>query len=135
MRAGGAVLLAIVLSCGPSVDRDLPPAYRDVAVPPGLMTSKEARARGAALFRQHCSLCHGVLGDGHGIRSEALSTRPRDFTDPSWRSETSPRHVYFAIREGVRDTPMPAWKSLDEAESWDLVAYVLSLGDRDAAKR
>jgi mono/diheme cytochrome c family protein len=36
--------------------------------------------------------------------------------------------VYFAIREGVHGTPMPAWKSLDEDATWDLVAYVLSVG-------
>ncbi len=125
----------ILFSCGPAVDRDLPPAYRDVKVPPGLTTSKEARSRGAVLFAQHCTLCHGVRGDGHGIRSQALSTRPRDFTNPTWRSETSPRHVYFAIREGVRDTAMPAWKSLDEDETWDLVAYVLSLGASEPVKR
>ena len=122
-----AVALVMAASCGPSVDRDLPSAYRDVAVPPGLLESKDARARGAVIFEKNCAICHGVRGDGHGLRSQTLSGRPRDFTDRSWRERTSPRHVYHAIREGVSGTAMPSWRSLSEEQSWDLVAWVLSL--------
>ena len=121
--------LVMAVSCGPSVDRDLPPAYRDVAVPPGLLESKDARARGTVLFDKNCAICHGVRGDGHGLRSQALSGRPRDFTDRSWRVRTSPRHVYHAIREGVIGTSMPSWRSLSEEQSWDLVAWVFSLSE------
>jgi len=124
-----AVALVMTASCGPSVDRDLPPAYRDIAVPPGLLESKAARARGAVLFEKNCAICHGVRGDGHGQRSQTLSERPRDFTDRSWRERTSPRHVYYAIREGVRGTPMAAWPSLSEEQSWDLVARVLAFSE------
>jgi mono/diheme cytochrome c family protein len=125
-----AVALVVVVFCGPSVDRDLPPAYRDVTVPPGLLESKDARARGAVLFVKNCAICHGERGDGHGLRSQTLSGRPRDFTDPSWRERTSPRHVFHAIREGVSGTAMPSWRSLSEEQSWDLVAWVLSLSER-----
>jgi mono/diheme cytochrome c family protein len=56
--------------------------------------------------------------------------RPRrDFTDPAWRRTTSPRHVFFAIREGIKGTAMPAWRNLTEREAWELTAYVLSLGE------
>ncbi len=121
-----AAALVMAVSCGPSVDRDLPPAYRDLAVPPGVLASREARARGAVLFEKHCAICHGVQGDGHGLRSQSLSARPRDFTDPSWRKRTSPRHVYYAIREGRSGTPMASWRSLSEEQSWYLVAWVLA---------
>jgi high-affinity iron transporter len=118
------------LGCSACRDRDsdLPPAYRDLTVPVRRLASQEARERGHRLFQEHCVLCHGERGDGRGIRREGLSRPPRDFTDPGWRSRTSARHVYFAIREGVRGTPMPSWKALDENDAWDLVAYVLSLG-------
>jgi mono/diheme cytochrome c family protein len=72
-------------------------------------------------------LCHGVNADGRGDRHEGLSSPPRDFTGAAWRRSTSPRRVYFAIREGVHSTPMPAWKALDEDATWDLVAFVLSV--------
>ena len=88
------LLLLAAISCGPAADRDLPQPYRDLAVPSDLLASKKARARGAVLFQKNCAICHGARGDGHGIRSQALSTRPRDFTDRSWRERTPPRHVY-----------------------------------------
>jgi mono/diheme cytochrome c family protein len=111
-----------------SRDSDLPPAYRDVAVPEQRLRSPAAHQHGRLLFQEHCALCHGERGDGRGVRREGLSRAPRDFTDAAWRRQTTPRHVYFAIREGVRGTPMPSWKALDNQDVWDLVAYVLSLG-------
>ena len=95
-----------------------------------MLTSAEARARGRRLFLEHCALCHGERGDGHGERSEGLTEPPRDFTNPAWQQATSPRHVFFAIREGLAGTPMPQWKSLSEQDAWDMTAYVLSLGER-----
>jgi hypothetical protein len=47
----------------------------------------------------------------------------------AWRQSTSPRRVFFAIREGLSGTPMPEWKSLSEEDAWDMTAYVLSLGE------
>ncbi len=110
------------------VDRDLPRQYRRLEVPEAMLASTDARTRGGALFLQHCALCHGERGDGRGIRKEGLTRSPRDFTSPDWHRSTSPRRVFFAIREGLPGTPMPAWKSLTEQDAWNLTAYVLSLG-------
>jgi len=109
-------------------DADLPAAYRDIPVPEQQLAAPGARQRGRQLFLEHCALCHGDQADGKGVRREGLSRAPRDFTSMAWRQSTSPRHVYFAIREGVRGTPMPSWKALDDRDIWDLVAYVLSVG-------
>jgi mono/diheme cytochrome c family protein len=119
------VLLAFTACRG--ADADLPPAYRHLDVPEARLQSAEARAQGRTLFLSHCALCHGKQGNGHGRREMGLSTAPADFTDPSWRSQATPRHVFFWIREGVQGTPMPAWRALSDDETWDLVAYVLSL--------
>lgn len=108
-------------------DGDLPPSYRAVRVPREVLASPQAQERGRRLFLEHCALCHGERADGHGVRRENLSTPPRDFTDANAKATLSPRRMFFAIREGVRDTAMPSWKSLDEAESWDLVAYLRSV--------
>lgn len=121
--------------CHPSADRDLPPSYREIEIPPGLLASKEAPVRGAALFAANCALCHGARGDGHGMRSAALSTNPRDFTDPTWQGRTSTLHIFHAIREGVPETAMPAWKSLTPDQCWDLVAYVRLLAVSRAEAR
>lgn len=124
-----AIPIALLISLGLSAcskDRDLPEPYRRLPVPSGLLESAEARESGQKLFLASCALCHGEKADGRGVRREGLSVAPRDFTDPSWRTATTPRHVFFTIREGVHGTPMPGWKSFSDVETWDLVAFLLS---------
>jgi mono/diheme cytochrome c family protein len=116
--------------CG-DVDRALPGEYRRIEVPSTWLASADARARGAALFRESCALCHGERGDGRGARREGLTTQPRDFTSRDWRASTSPRRVFFAVREGLHGKAMPSWKALSEQDSWAVTAYVLSLGARE----
>jgi mono/diheme cytochrome c family protein len=121
------ISLTLTACSGP--DSDLPEAYRRISVPEARLLSAEARQSGRALFLANCALCHGERGDGHGKRSTGFTTPPRNFTDPAWRRTTTPRHVFFAIREGLHGTPMPAWSAFTDDETWDLVAYVLSLGE------
>jgi high-affinity iron transporter len=125
-----ALLTWLALPGCADADRDLPPAYRKVAVPDAELHSAAARDRGRVLFLANCALCHGVRGDGHGERKEGLDVPPRDFTDPEWRRQTTPRHVFFAVREGLAGTPMPAWKSLTEHDAWDLTAFLFSIETR-----
>ena len=122
-------LMALTLVGCADADRDLPRAYRRLEVPEVVLSSAEARTRGHKLFLERCALCHGERGDGHGPRTEGLTRMPRDFTNAEWRRSTSPRRVFFAIREGLSGTPMPEWKSLSEQDAWDMTAYVLSLGE------
>lgn len=122
-----ALALCLPLSACSGPEGRIPPAYRAVAVPEERLHSLQARERGRALYFDHCMLCHGVNADGQGARREGLSTQPRDFTSTSWRKEATPRTSYYAIREGIPGTAMPSWKSLDESEIWDLVAFVLSV--------
>jgi mono/diheme cytochrome c family protein len=126
-----ALCLAALPACSP--DGDLPESYRRLKVPPGLIASPAARERGRALFMTACVLCHGEKGDGRGVRREGLSEPPRDFTDVEWRYRTTPRHVFFAIREGIHGTPMAGWKAFTDDQTWDLVAYVLSLSEGSQA--
>lgn len=113
------------LSCK-GADADLPPAYRKLPVPDDL-SSPAALERGRVLFLQHCALCHGVAGDGHGQRREGFVRPPRDFRSSPWRTEATPRRVFHSVREGLPGTAMPSWKTLPDAGLWDLTAYVLSI--------
>jgi mono/diheme cytochrome c family protein len=127
-----AITIALLISLGLSAcstDRDLPEPYRRLKVPPALLDSAETRESGRRLFLTSCALCHGEKADGRGVRREGLSVPPRDFTNPSWRTGTTPRRVFFAIREGVHGTPMPGWRSFSDAQTWDLVAFLLSEKD------
>lgn len=123
-RAALPLLLSLALAGCEAGDPGLPPRYRRIEVPEARLASADAWARGRTLFLEHCALCHGVRADGRGVRREAFGRPPADFTQLSWQSRTSARRAFFVIREGVRGTAMPSWKSLEEAEAWDLVAYL-----------
>jgi mono/diheme cytochrome c family protein len=123
----GTLWLALAACHDP--DRGLPPAYRELEVPVERLASTAARARGRETFLESCALCHGAAADGHGARRDSLSAPPQDFTKPEWRHRVTPRGVYFAIREGKRGTSMASWKALTAADTWDLVAYLLSISE------
>ena len=123
-----ALLISLWSTACSGPEAGLPPPYGRVAVPAERLRSPEAVARGRELFVQNCALCHGERADGRGRRAAGFARAPANFTDPAWRARTSPRRVFFAIREGLRGTPMPAWKgALGEDDCWDLVAYLLSI--------
>jgi mono/diheme cytochrome c family protein len=130
LLAGLTISLTLTACRGP--DSGLPEAYRRIDVPQARLGLPEARANGRALFAADCVLCHGERGDGHGLRSAGFVKAPANFTDPAWRRGVTPRRVFFAIREGVHGTPMPAWSWLSTDEAWELVAYLLSLGPTPA---
>jgi mono/diheme cytochrome c family protein len=120
--------LSLWLACsGCSGQDDVPPAYRRMAVPEAVLASPEARDRGRTLFREHCAICHGERADGAGVRRAALSAAAADFTSPAWRARMTPRRAFAVVREGLRGTSMPAWRTLSDEETWSLVAYVLSV--------
>ncbi len=112
-------------------ESDLPAEYRAIEVPVEQLASAESLDRGRALYLEYCALCHGERGDGRGPRQN-LSSHPRDFTDPTWRRRMTPRKVFYVIREGIRGTAMPAWPVLDPDQTWDVVAYVLSVSENGA---
>lgn len=128
--AAGALLLGLWACDNSGLPRD----YRDVAVPETRLSSPEARRRGRPLFLEHCAICHGERADGQGPRRN-LSMPAADFTSSAWRARMTPRRAFYVIREGIRGTPMPAWKVLSEDETWALVAYALSVTEHGASPR
>ena len=125
LRTSSAAALLALWACNGS---GIPSEYRDTTVPEARLASSEARLRGRAFFLEHCAICHGERADGRGQRRN-LSSQPQDLTDSSWQERSSPQWVFYLIREGKPGTAMAAWKVLDANETWDLVAYLLSLPD------
>ena len=115
-------------SCSGEVRDSVAPS-RDLTVPVERLNSEEARANGRALFVAKCALCHGMNADGRGVRRQGLSNKPVNFQSQTWRARSTAPAVYRVLREGVQGSSMPAWPSLSEQETWDLVAYVLSVSE------
>jgi len=83
-------------------------------------------------FVRFCSKCHGTEGKGDGPQADALTTKPRDFTDCARMKGLSDDTLFTAIKEGGEavhlSKDMPAWKDgMDDDEIHDLIAYVRSL--------
>ena len=97
------------------------------AEPPPAAGIAPAEAR--SLFVQHCAICHGESGDGHGPRRRSLHAKPPDFRQASWRRGATDEGVRETIREGRPGTDMPAWRTLSDAEIAGLATYVLGLSE------
>lgn len=83
-------------------------------------------------FVRFCSKCHGNEGKGDGPQADALTTKPRDFTDCARMKTISDEVAFTAIKDGGEavhlSKDMPAWKDgMDDGEIHDLVAYVRGL--------
>ncbi|PYV41443.1 MAG: hypothetical protein DMG09_04695 [Acidobacteria bacterium] len=71
---------------------------------------------GGELFRARCSFCHGLDGKGGG--------RGPNLTSGEWGKDSD---IVSAIRKDVPGTQMPPY-DLPDAETWQLVAFIRSLG-------
>jgi mono/diheme cytochrome c family protein len=92
---------------------------------------------GAALYRDECMLCHGVLGDER--RSDAAAgmfPRPPRLLPPGKGVTDDPvGETYWKVKNGIRLTGMPGFEgALSDAELWQ-VSLFLSQADHlpDAA--
>jgi len=84
-------------------------------------------ARGASVYRESCSGCHGQLGRGDGPLGRALDPKPADLADLSALKGTSPLDFYRRISIGVVGTAMPAFEARLSAEDRWAVALYASL--------
>jgi high-affinity iron transporter len=85
-------------------------------------------ARGATLFAQHCSSCHGASGTGDGPAAAGLEPPPANMHNAERMARLSLYDLYNSIGLGVEGTAMPAFAAkLDDRERWDLASHVASL--------
>jgi cytochrome c oxidase cbb3-type subunit III len=82
-------------------------------------------SRGAQIFRKNCTFCHAADGSGQNWVGAFIEPHPRNLADPRYISSASRQQLADAIRNGIKDTSMPAWKSvLREDEIKAVVAYL-----------
>jgi high-affinity iron transporter len=82
-------------------------------------------SRGAALFAQHCSVCHGASGAGDGPASIGLEPPPSNLRDQQRLNRLSLYDLFNTIGLGIEGTGMAAYANqLDERQRWDLASYI-----------
>lgn len=80
---------------------------------------------GAALYAQHCALCHGQTGAGDGPVGVALNPAPANLRDAVRLDHMSLYDIYNTLTLGVQGTGMVSFAALlNEAQRWDLASAV-----------
>ncbi|MGH8085556.1 MAG: FTR1 family protein [Lysobacter sp.] len=81
-------------------------------------------ARGAALYQQMCTACHGVTGAGDGPAAAGMDPPPIDFTDEARARERSLFGLYQVITQGLEGTAMTSYAHLSDQDRWALAFHV-----------
>ena len=95
--------------------------------------NRDSIAAGAKSYGKFCVACHGASGAGDGrlaAGTAAYGMKPSNLVDSTWQHGSSAGEIFTVIRDGIGpDFSMDSFEGpLSEAEMWDLVNYVQSLG-------
>jgi len=104
--------------------QSVPEAEKIRANPLGVHPDPAAISAGRDLFRQKCEICHGYAGNGKTEIGAGVYPRPPALRDVV--SSMPDGEVFYHIRNGIRNTAMPAWR-LPDAQLWQLVSYIRDL--------
>ena len=119
-----------------ATDQHLAPTYRlldfamrrsikqragEIAVPD--LEDEGKLARGLSLYRSHCVQCHGAPGVAPEPFALGMTPVPAAlvYTAREWR----PAELFWAVKEGIKMTGMPAWKyRMSDQDIWAVVAFL-----------
>jgi mono/diheme cytochrome c family protein len=85
---------------------------------------------GRLIYAESCSPCHGPEGLGDGEMAGNLEVPVPQLGDPAIADEAVPAEWYQVVTLGRMDRFMPPFRSLSDAQRWDVVAYALSLSTK-----
>ena len=78
-----------------------------------LAASGPVAEQGSGLYRQHCSTCHGITGNGRGPNAAISNPYPRDFRMGKFKFKSTARgskplrdDLHYTIQHGL---PAPPW--------------------------
>jgi len=93
-------------------------------------------SRGAPLYAQQCSVCHGDAGAGDGPAGVGMTPPPANLRDAARLDRLSLYAIYNTLGLGVEGTDMPSFADqLDDRQRWDLATYIAGFtADPTAAK-
>ena len=92
--------------------------------------------RGAPLYAQNCSVCHGETGAGDGPAGVGMTPPPANLRDAQRLDRLSLYAIYNTLGLGVEGTDMPSFADqLDERQRWDLATYIAGLSNDPTAPR
>ena len=93
------------------------------------------RTKGAKLYSQTCTSCHGPNGKGDGPLALSLKPPPSNFFNEELMKDSSPFKVFNTIRLGIPGTAMTPFHQLSDQEVWDIAFYLLALRHEERAHK
>ena len=93
--------------------------------------------RGAEVYQDRCSQCHGVDGEADGAAADRSWPRPRIFRDfATYKIRTTPvgelptdQDLFDIISNGLPGTSMPPFDVLPAQDRWDAVAFIKTMAE------
>ncbi len=84
--------------------------------------ASEADMQNAAhLYRDHCAMCHGVMGGAKSPTAKGMYPPPPQLLHGKGVTDDPPGETYWKVDHGIRLTGMPAYgQSLSEKEMWQI---------------
>jgi cytochrome c oxidase cbb3-type subunit 3 len=93
-------------------------------VPDASHFSDEAR-EGQHLWEDNCAFCHGSDGTGENWIGSFLDPQPRNLSDPDFMNMMNRELLTVRIKNGLKNTSMPAWKDvLSEQQIQQIISYI-----------
>ena len=109
------IVLALFLLAGTAWAQTVPDANP--------FTSPADLARGRQIYNGACQGCHGPLGEG---------ARGANLAQPRLAKAPTDRALFRVIRFGIPGTEMPSVWTMTDRETWQVAAFVRSLGAVDS---
>jgi len=89
-----------------------------------LNATPEQLTRGAELYSNNCSSCHGPEGKADGPAAVALDPKPRNLAKDDFKAGSSAFALFNTVTNGLAGTSMPGFDSLAEADRWAIVHHL-----------
>jgi len=102
----------------------VPASAKAMTNPLGAKPDPAAIRAGHDLFTQKCEACHAY--DGGGRTEIGGNSFPRAPVLRTAVASMSDGEIFYHIRNGIRNTAMPAW-NLPDRQIWQLVAHIRNL--------
>ena len=138
-------LTALLSACAVSLAADVtpPPNYQSPTPPQAQSAPVSVQPllppdpiQGAASYAEKCLPCHGVNGLGDGPQASKLGLPVPAIGSAALARNARPADWYNIVTNGKMENGMPPFRSLNDRQRWDVVAYVFTLSaSQDSLKQ